>query len=504
MDLFDLGNYFRSHVPVQARSHPLLKHAACACAAKQLGRARRTRGGAQIPSSLNQEHVDLNEDASIDWEWEGAYHYDKSIALLMETMRQGQSKSGSGGPDAVVSREEGLTPMQACITGPTGDLSDRANTALESDEVVAATAILCVYEFLSATGVAWSRHLNGTKSLLDIAERTMMPLETATLDAVLLPKRQISSNARRATFWNFARQDYVASCERSVPCSATSKLMILVLNECQTRLDTDDLQLWRNAGLSISEDGFVLTNNFVLGNSSHEDTISNALVWISSRICNYIAAGEGFDPVPAGDRSEMRISQIGEVGKSQESLLQKWHEICKELDVWFEGLPETFKPSARIKSAMQRPFSEFAMPLPTEHTFNPFDEIWYSVPMCGATMQHYHMARILLLVNKPHETTAGRTTIARRTNSYREILEEMVSHCYEICGISRARPEASVRVHSTQALFVAGQCLTDPRERKVILDLLRDIETDLGWATGYRVQQLQREWGWVSDSDVAD
>lgn len=27
-------------------------------------------------------------------------------------------------------------------------------------------------------------------------------------------------------------------------------------------------------------------------------------------------------------------------------------------------------------------------------------------------------------------------------------------------------------------------------------DLLREIETDLGWATDYRVQKLLKEWGW--------
>ena len=71
-------------------------------------------------------------------------------------------------------------------------------------------------------------------------------------------------------------------------------------------------------------------------------------------------------------------------------------------------------------------------------------------------------------------------------------------------GIACSRPEASVRVHSTQPLFVAGQCLTHYSERKVVLDLLRSIETDLGWATEYRVEQLIKEWGWAADSTVAD
>lgn len=39
MDLFDLGTYFSSYVPAKACENPLLKYAACACAAKSLARA---------------------------------------------------------------------------------------------------------------------------------------------------------------------------------------------------------------------------------------------------------------------------------------------------------------------------------------------------------------------------------------------------------------------------------------------------------------------------------
>ena len=86
---------------------------------------------------------------------------------------------------------------------------------------------------------------------------------------------------------------------------------------------------------------------------------------------------------------------------------------------------------------------------------------------------HYHIARILLNVNKPHETTKRRSTVANSLNSYREIEENVFSHCYEIwyvaeiftiadlmttvsSGIALSRPESFVQVHPTQPLFVAG------------------------------------------------
>jgi hypothetical protein len=82
-----------------------------------------------------------------------------------------------------------------------------------SDELLAATAILCVYEFLDASVPEWSRHLNGAKSLLDIAKERMMPLQLPSPGTPLLsPSSTRMSKARKATFWNIARQDMLAAC----------------------------------------------------------------------------------------------------------------------------------------------------------------------------------------------------------------------------------------------------------------------------------------------------
>ena len=134
------------------------------------------------------------------------------------------------------------------------------------------------------------------------------------------------------------------------------------MNEGQTRLDTDDLDLWRQAGLSGDENGLILspgtgpdsrnlqgegtgnslgyrsitsdhTQSGMLGieNIMQEDMISNALVWLSSRLCNFIATGEGFVSIPAGDRSEsLQEDGLRLCGKSQKSLLEKWNRLARE------------------------------------------------------------------------------------------------------------------------------------------------------------------------------
>ena len=216
-----------------------------------------------------------------------------------------------------------------------------------------------------------------------------------------------------------------------------------------------------------------------------EDMISNALIWLMSKIINFLASGDSIDNVYPQDR----LSPTGILGINQMLLLERWKELEKELEIWFTGLPDTFKPCARLP-----PVSNGNYPADSPRAL--FSEIWYSIPMCASTMQSYHMARTILLMNRPHESTARRSTLSDRLHSYRAIEKEVRYHSYEICGIALGRPEGSVRIHQVQPLFVAGQCLTESRERRIILDLLRGIESDLGWATDYRVRQLLKEWGW--------
>ena len=79
--------------------------------------------------------------------------------------------------------------------------------------------------------------------------------------------------------------------------------------------------------------------------------ISNALVCLSSRLCNFIAAGGRFALIPAGGRSEsLQVHELGEYGKSQKPMLEKWKGFAREVVVWFDGSPKRSQPTTRIKS----------------------------------------------------------------------------------------------------------------------------------------------------------
>jgi hypothetical protein len=208
-----------------------------------------------------------------------------------------------------------------------------------------------------------------------------------------------------------------------------------------------------------------------------EDLICNALIWLMSKLVNFMSAGNGmsdnFGPSFAG--------------VTQRTVLEFWQSLQRQFQVWHDGLPITFKPCARGRPAQ-----------PTNGLVHGdellFPEVWYSIPMCASTMQAYHMSQIQLLMNKPHESTQGRTTVSARMNSYQSVLAACQAHSREIVGISLSRSDEAVRINSVQPLFTAGQCLSDPRERQVVLNLLHGIEADIGWATEYRVKALLEQW----------
>ena len=370
MDLFDDGCYFAHFVPVKALTSPFLKYAAIAYAAKQLGRVRGNKaimGGVCSKQATleNYPHAD-----KVDWFYMAAKYYDKAISLLMDALQAEHSP-----PDYSTTVSQWQNPTGTEWYGAerrkkrrvlaTGGQSPTAS----SDELLAGTVILSVSEFLDASGFAWSRHLNGTKSLLDIAEVGMMPFQSPSATPQhIANQRSMPSKARKATFWNFARQDFLAA----------------FINECPTRMDTDDLALWKAAGLLLDENGLVRASNRTDSGYPEgagvmkEDQISNALIWLMSKLVNHLATGDGLYVTPPGPGAPKGPSQGDETqsGVNQKALLEKWVRIEKEVDFWHDGLPETFRPFARVEAPRQ--FSDLDK--------NPealFPEIWYSIPMCG-------------------------------------------------------------------------------------------------------------------------
>ena len=222
MDLFDLGAYFASYVPVKARENSLLKYAAIACSAKSLAQVQGRKpvmGG----SVKRQARMELYPEAhSVDWYHKAAQYYDTAVSLLLQALQDDSVNT----PDVDLPcnprlhRDNALLDIDGHVR-KRRRTSNNAALVSNTDELLAASAILCVYEFLDASVPEWAKHLNGAKSLLVVAQERMMPLQMPTPGSTLTSMGTgLISKARRATFWNIARQDMLAACRSTIPLLA--------------------------------------------------------------------------------------------------------------------------------------------------------------------------------------------------------------------------------------------------------------------------------------------
>jgi len=218
MDLFDLDCYFARTMPLQSLSNPLLLNAACAYAAKQLSRVqgrKATIGGIiEIPANM-----ELHPNAkTTDWMFISAKYYDKAIQLLMVELSSSRLPETPLLPiqeDVFSPQSVSHSPQSAASTHSQGNKRQQLSRPVQTsnaDQTFAAASILCVYEFLDNAKNEWDRHLSGTKSLFDLADKEeMLPIQSQTSPGNAL-QRLKPSEGRKATFWCFARQDSVAAC----------------------------------------------------------------------------------------------------------------------------------------------------------------------------------------------------------------------------------------------------------------------------------------------------
>lgn len=293
-------------------------------------------------------------------------------------------------------------------------------------------------------------------------------------------KTTFFSHGVRASFWNFARQDYIGS----------------YFTRTATHFDSGHLSLWRAAGISIDEQEkfyIVRSGSFSL---PLEDQAANGLCWLVHKVVNFLAKSKqsqiaqwtGSPPInPSG------LQDTPATTSEQYPDTNTWLDLCFEFQNWFEGVPETFRPC--VRNEHPRDFSKSS-----DGGRLPFPEVFHSLPTCAATMQHYHFGRIALLLNRPPDVVSAPSTAFDRLQGYREVTKEVEYRSREVCGIALGRPQGEVRVYMIPLLFAVGQCLESADEHQIIVDILRGVEADLGWATEFAVQRLQASWSresWV-------
>ncbi|OJJ82622.1 Zn(II)2Cys6 transcription factor domain-containing protein [Aspergillus glaucus CBS 516.65] len=446
LDLSDSSKFFTVYAPIRALNKYFLKYSMAALAAKHLGKMKgqRPAAGGIFTSPATMEIYP--NAAQTDWTLKGANYYYLAFAYMRHSITVSYAAPSSSAilesPIEMVNGYLGQQPGFARM-----DISDSDTFLRDVEGLLATCVILTVYRLLDVPGDDWQTHLAGIESLFDLL------LQLHTTSPALPPT---FSQGERAAFWNFARQDYLASYFNRIP----------------THFKHSNLSLWKTAGIRANElepldDTLHLTQ---------EDLAANTLIWLMNKMVNFLA-----------DYRRSQLAQWTESDEHVQPSTTTWLNLCFEFQSWFEKIPETFRPSLRIERP--RDMSNLS-----EISYFPFPEIFFSLTSCAAAMQHYHFGRLGLLLNRPPDVMSAPGTAFDRLASLREVTKEVDYRCREICGIALSRPHGEVRIYMVPLLFAVGQCFETPETRQVIVDLLRGVEADLGWVTGSTVENLQVVW----------
>lgn len=236
-------------------------------------------------------------------------------------------------------------------------------------------------------------------------------------------------------------------------------------------------------GLLVEDDGSLTTGaspNSLTNTAEHarDKALSYTLIRYLCKLINYLT--------PSSHLETMLI-QPRQAFRSLEEQFQAWFQTISS-SFLADGTFFTDRPTgADVSGLFER-------------------ELWFSNDLCATTMMYYHMACMLLLIHRPSELLPGESAIGGRPPSFdllrvfREVEQRLQGHASDVVSIVRGTPCDAVRLRAVQPLYVAGRCCTQTEDRKRLVDMLREIQDDLGIATTYRVEALLQEWGIRFDS----
>ncbi|KAL4812250.1 hypothetical protein BDW67DRAFT_170427 [Aspergillus spinulosporus] len=249
MDFCGDQSYFSQNVVALSHRSPLVRYAACALAAKQLGQTRHPESHIR-QTNAQRAMMKALIDTKLGFTWYGAKYYEKAIQLLAQQLSSKDRGMYSRSPGHVYG--VGLTPSrQPACENDEEDLSFQ----------VIAACILCQYEDVNATIRAWSGHIDGVFRLL----KPQFP-ELACFR--LCPAIPQPARALDATFWFFAVND----------------MLNAFVTHRKTRVDPDDIVLWCKMGLPLDGHGNLLPETRCDGR--FEPIFFKALIRLTCRLVN--------------------------------------------------------------------------------------------------------------------------------------------------------------------------------------------------------------------------
>ncbi|KAJ5260874.1 hypothetical protein N7524_008507 [Penicillium chrysogenum] len=463
LDLSDTQKFFTVHAPIRAINNLSVKYAIAALAAKHLARLKGVKasiGGMFTSPATTETYPNATQ---VDWFLKAANYYYLAASDLNNITSDGYTTVSSSAilesPFEILCRWVNSGQTQANMKPASEDPND-VTVIRKTEDLLATATLLTMYRLLDMPGDEWHMQLSRIRPLFD----SLLSLHVA--------ESALFSHGIQAAFWNFARQDYLGSYFTRSP----------------THFDPENLPLWRAAGISINgQKGFHLIRN---GSTlSQDDQAANGLIWLVAKVINFLSRSKQLQLAQwtGSPAASPEIQGTTNAAQLPYPDTDTWLKLCFEFQTWFENLPETFRSSVRIERP--KDLSQAA-----DGSYLPFPEIFHSLTTCAAAMQHYHFGRIALLLNRPADVISAPSTAFDRLQGYREVTKEVEFRSRELSGIALGRPQGAVRIYMVPLLVAVGQCLENPEEHQIIVDLLRGVEADLGWTTEYAIRKLQDSW----------
>lgn len=206
MDLLYRYEVFSREVLTLARQHPILRYAACAVAAKQLGQMRQPVS--TVLRGKTQEKIALRlVSGRLGFVWYGIKYYEKAIQTLVKSITPKDPATATTTTQPTQTAANHASPA---VSLSQGDLMVRADG---EDPIVRllGTCILIQYEHLSANRDAWSGHLTGFSKLLDLIDDGKLLEKNPVFEQVYPWTKDIMEV--KAGFWNFVANDLEQSCK---------------------------------------------------------------------------------------------------------------------------------------------------------------------------------------------------------------------------------------------------------------------------------------------------
>ncbi|KAH0348184.1 hypothetical protein KCU83_g6330, partial [Aureobasidium melanogenum] len=440
----------------------LVRFVLCAAAAKQMGHMKYTELVTNTTTAHSRLWATLNVER-VDYLWYGAKYYGKAIQAMAADI-----SSEAFMPHVVppsLAQWADFPPVSQ------GTATSRVRAATEEARLLAA-CVMCQYEELSASRHAWAGHLNGLYRLLMLQE-----VETATSPSLVGASPTPSqSTTCQSFFWYFVHDDFQESFISLRP----------------TRVDTSDRQLWQGFGLPFQEDGRLGSVQTILDPTldprMKEVIVLRMLTWLLCRTTNHIASRTRPNialqsPVSSFD---------GPTNRPDRAPGKDWEAINHDLDL----LHSAARSTALLDPDTSLPLTERDGEIISEIFV---EEAWYISGTSAMAAMLLHAAKILLLSCMPSDILPGMSPVQGGApdwiSAYRALQKEMAAHAKAVFAIVIGTPQAVVKLHCLQPLYIAGRCLTHQRDQRKLIGLLVDLENKLGVASGYRVQDLLREWG---------